>query len=251
MSPEFQKKRRKIINDMFEDPSYPLRSLRHKFADLMVNKTGTAMILSVVLGAGAIGGGGYMIADERPDNRTTEFTEAAYAEYSGSIEQLQEQYKAVRSLTGRIESGDFRGNSIQDLNNQRYKALEEFKTAANPVLAGVLLNPALSESQAEELMTAFEKNTIPAKEVHPYFEIEDYGFLREARAEASMENSNVTSVMSDMHYSIARDSETKFEMLMFAMFGALFMFVPMVLGDSREMRNLAREKPERRVKPKH
>lgn len=236
---------------MFEDPSYPLRSLRHKFADLVVNKTGTAMILSVVLGAGAIGGGGYMIADERADNQITEFTEPAYAEYTDDISRLEEQYKTVQALTGRIESGNFQGSSIQDLNNQRYKALEDFKTAANPVLAEILLNPALSERQAEELMTAFEKNTIPAQDVHPYFEIEDYGFLREARAEASMENSDVTSVMRDMHYSISRDSGTKFEVLPLAMFGMLFVFLPMMMGDSRKMRDLAWQKPVRREKPKH
>lgn len=237
---------------MFEDPSYHLRSLRHKFADLVVNKTGTAMVLSVVLGAGAIGGGGYMIADERADNRTTEHTAAAYAGYSGNIEQLQQQYQTtVQTLTDRIESGDFQGSSIQDLNNRRYRALEEFKAAANPVLSGILLNPALSERQAEELVTAFESSTIPAKEVHRYFEIEDYGFLREARAEASMENSDVTSVMGDMHYAISRDADDKYQILPLAMFGMLFMFLPMMMGDNRKLRDLARQKPVRREKPKH
>jgi hypothetical protein len=236
---------------MFEDPSYPLRSLRHKFADLMVNKTGTAMILSAVLGVGAIGGGGYMIADEMTDNRTTEFTEAAYAQYAGNIDQLEEQYKTVQALTARIESGDFKGSSIQDLNNQRYSALESFKEAANPVLAEILLNPALSETQAEELMTEFEKHTIPAEDVHPYFEIEDYGFLREARAEASKENTSLTSIMSDIHYSVASDANDKEHALPFAMFGLLFALLPMFMGDSRNLRDLARQKPERRVKPKH
>jgi len=236
---------------MFEDPSYPLRSLRHKFADLMVNKTGTAMILSVVLGVGAIGGGSYMIADEMTDDQTTEFTEAAYAQYSGDIHQLEEQYKTVQALTGRIESGDFQGSNIQDLNNQRYSALESFKEAANPVLAEILLNPALSETQAEALMTEFEKYTIPAEDVHPYFEIEDYGFLREARAEASRENTDLTSIMGDIHDSVASDVNDKERGLSYAMFGLLFLLLPMFMEDNRSLRDLARQKPERHVKPKH
>ncbi|TNE32695.1 MAG: hypothetical protein EP349_01075 [Alphaproteobacteria bacterium] len=237
---------------MFEDPSYPLRSLRHKFADLMVNKTGTAAILSAVMASGTLGGGGYMIADEMTDNQTTEFTEAAYTQYSGNIAQLEEQYKtSVGALTTRIENGDFRGSGIQELNSERYKALESFKEEAGGVLASILLNPALSESQAEELMSRFEEHTIPAKDVHPCLEIEDYGFLREARAEASLENNGVTSTLSDIHYSVSRDANDKFEILPIMLFGMLFAFLPMMMESNRKLRDLARQKPERRVKPKH
>lgn len=57
--------------------------------------------------------------------------------------------------------------------------------------------------------------------------------------------------MSDIHYSVASDANDKERVLPFAMFGMLFVLLPMFMGDSRSLRDLARQKPERRVKPKH
>ena len=66
-----------------------------------------------------------------------------------------------------------------------------------------------------------------------------------------MKNSDVTSIMSDVHYSVSRDAQNKFNVLPLALFGILFIFIPMIIENSRKLQDMAWEKPQRRTKPKH
>ena len=232
------------------DVTYPFRVLRHHFADAMVNKTGGSMIVSALLGAGVIAGGVGIVVDEMPDNITNEYTAEVYAGLQEDLSELQEVYKSVGVIDDKIKTGHYPGSSLDALQTERYQTVDAFKNQAVPVISKILTNEALSESQAKDLMEEFSKTMMPATDVHRYADIDDYGFLRDARDDVRAYSSDRSDLLSNTEDRV-RDYDRDKQAYMFSMFGVLFLFLPMMLEMSGGLRQHARRKPERKTTPKH
>ena len=232
------------------DVTYPFRVLRHHFADAIVNKTGTSMIVSAVLGVGLTAGGIGIAVDEMPDNITNEHTAEVYAGLQEDLSELQTAYKSVEAIDAKIKTGHYPGTTLDALQTQRYQTVDAFKDQAVPVISKILTNEALSESQAKDLIEEFSETMMPATDVHRYADIEDYGFLRDARDEARAHSYDASSLLSRTE-SIVRDYDNDKHAYAGAMLGVFFIFLPMLLEMSGSLRQHARRRPERKTTPKH
>ena len=232
------------------DVTYPFRVLRHKFADAIVNKTGTSMIVSAMLGVGLSAGGIGIVVDEMPDNITNEHTAEVYAGLQENLAELQTAYKSVEAIDAKIKTGHYPGTTLDALQTERYRTADKFKDMAVPVISKILTNEALSESQAKDLIEEFSETMMPATDVHRYADIDDYGFLRDARDDVRAYSSDRSDLLSNTEDRV-RDYDRDKQAYMFSMFGVLMLFFPMFMEMSGGLRQHARRKPERKIAPKH
>lgn len=232
------------------DATYPIRVLKHKFADTIVNKTGRSMIAAALLGGLGGIGGIYALVDETPDNITNEYSADVYADFQGDLAALQENYQSVQELDDKISSGYFPNSSLAEVQQDRYRVLNDFRENAGTVIDEILGNESLSETQAEDLMSVFSETMLPAEHIRSYADIKDYGYLREARDAAASKATSVEQAARLTAQYVHAENKDK-EMSALGVLGVILLLFPMIAADSSTFRRLSRERPEKKHKPKH
>lgn len=239
-----------------QNASYYLKSARHHFAKIArKGEGGVAVITGAALTATLSLGGVWMLADEAPDRQTTAQTETVMAEIRTDLAQLQKDFTSLNTLETRLKTGDYTTAEYQSLQNARSRAARDFDGKAEPVLNRILFTPHLSETQAENLMTVFENTIKDPAEIDDRYDIADYGFLRDKREAVIKDSgsSSVESILDSTQRQIDRRNEDKWFATSMAGLPILFiaLFAGCALGDSRRLKNWAREKPAKHIKAKH
>lgn len=239
-----------------QDASYYLKSLRHNFAktarkgDGGVGVTGAALLTAALAAGGA-----WMIADETPDTLTTPQTETVLAAIQTDLTALQKDFTALGGIETRLKTGDYTTAEFDVLQNNRVAAEHAFRQKAEPVLDRILFTPHLSEEQAEDLMNSFKTTIKDPAEIGKRYDIADYGFLRDKRAEIieKSRDAAVGTILDRTQKSIENRDKDKWLGFSFGMIPVLFvsLIIGAAVGDSRRIKNWAHEKPQKTFKPKH
>ncbi|MBL1147730.1 MAG: hypothetical protein HND56_00070 [Pseudomonadota bacterium] len=239
-----------------QNASYYLKSARHQFAKTArKGDGGVAVTIGAALTAALSFGGVWMLADEAPDHQTTPQTETVLAEIQSDLTVLQKDFATLNGIETRLETGDYTTAEYQELQTARRNAANAFDGKATPVLDRILFTPHLSEAQAENLMTVFENTVKDPAEINDRYDIADYGFLRDKRDDVIKQyaSSSVENILDVTAQKIDRRNEDKWFATGFS--GIPIFILAMVLGaclgDSRRLKNWAREKPAKHIKAKH
>lgn len=239
-----------------ENTSYYLKSARHQFAKIACKGGGgVAVVLGTALSA-AIGiGTAFTLLDETPDHRTTPQTETVLAEIRTDMAALQQNFTELKTLDTRLKTGDYRVTEYASLQNRRNSAHYDLAQQAEPVLDRILFTPHLSEAQAENLMEIFKNSIEDPAEIDSRYDIADYGFLRDKRDEAikNLNSNDVETILTATQHKIAerdKNNGVGVGVLGIPIF-LISMLAGAAMGDSRRIKNWAREKPAKHIKAKH
>lgn len=236
--------------------SYYLKSLRHHFSGFARKGDGAAGFATTALLTVTVAGGGiWTLLDESPDNLTTPQTAQVMSEIQLDLSTLQKDFSALKSLETRLQTGDYTTAEFTDLQQQRLQAEQAFGQQAAPVLDRILFSPHLSETQAEDLMQVFAKTVKDPAAIDDRYDIADYGLLRDMREKAvtNVQNGSVGAVLDKTQQLVEREKDGRGFLFGYTMFLTAFMalFAGAAVGDSRHIKNWAREKPKKHIKARH
>lgn len=236
--------------------SHNLKLLRHQFAKFAAQGHGcaggaAAMVMTVALGTGGV----WALADKTTDHDTTPQTQTALSGIKSDMDALEPAFQNLRIIEDRQALRRYSPLTAPQLQSAWREKEMVFNEQAVPVLQNILLNPHLSEKQAEDLMKLFAQKYREPTEIHPHFHISDYGFLRETRDDIAERGifKAPEDILKEASGKIAkRDclkrSATAVSLLFFLVAGV---FAGASVNDSRRIKDWARKKPEKPPRFKH
>ncbi len=223
------------------DYTYPLRVLRHKFAERAVNRDymGRNLLTSMVIaGTLAIGTSYYMI-DETPDNITSSNSVMEAMDTRLANLKLQKQKLLENNQT--IADYKLDGKDTTNLELLHSKQSDAFNANTSD-----LLNIAFSGTQGvseQKLEAFFNDYSSNIKELNKF----DAAFIHECQAESISENPSrsLNNMSRDVKACLIQAKKDKG----ISVFGMLAMFIPLFINapsDSKTLHKWAKEKPKKR-----